>query len=322
MKKLHFVLGAAAGMLMFANSAMAAPTAAGVTISNQATAEYSVATTSYTASSATITFRVAQIVNVTVSNMDGAEIAVAPSDTGKATTFKVTNTGNGLDNFIFSADSVAGYNFLPEFSSIMIDTNNSGLNDAGDTPYAAGSAYPLAAGQSVTLFVLNTIPAGVNGDEIGKTQLKAQSRDFNTGAPGVIFTGFGFEGVDAVLGVQDGARTSEGTYKVTGVKVNLFKSSVVSDVYGKNSAVPGSTVTYTIVAKITGTGTAKGLKIIDTIPANTTYKFGSLKLNGGVLTDGVDLDAADASPTVVTFNLGDVVGGTPDQTVSFQVTIN
>lgn len=322
MKKLALALGAAAGMLLFATGAMAAPTGAGTDITNQATAEYTVAATSYTATSQIITFKVAQIVNVTVTNMDGADIPVAPSDTGKATTFKVTNDGNGPDNFVLSADSVAGYNFLPQFTSIVIDSNNNGLNDAGDATYVPGSAYLLNAGQSVTIFVLNSIPAAVNGDDLGKTLLKAQSRDFNTGAAGTVFTGFGVGGVDVVLGVLNGSTTAEGTYKVTGVKVNLFKSSVISDIYGGSSPIPGATVTYTIVAKITGTGTANGLKIIDQIPANTTYKFGSLKLNGAALTDGVDGDKADASPTVITFNLGNVIGGSADQTVSFQVTIN
>jgi uncharacterized repeat protein (TIGR01451 family) len=321
MKKLHFGL-AAVGVMMFATSALAA-TNAGVTISNQATAQYTVDANSYTVSSPITTFKVAQIVNISVANMDVTTVAVGSGDTGKATTFKITNLGNGPDTFVLTVDSnVAGDQFNPTFTSIVIDTNGDGANNAGDTTYVSGSPLALAAGESVTVFVLNDMPALLTNNDIGLTQLKAQSVAFNTGDPGTVFAGFGVGGVDAVLGVKDGAANAQGIYKASTVSVTLSKSSVILDPWNGNQPVPGATVTYTIVSHVTGAGTATGLKIIDPIPANTTYKFNSMKRNGVALTDALGDDAGEATPTEVTITLGDVVAGTPDQTVSFQVTIN
>jgi uncharacterized repeat protein (TIGR01451 family) len=322
MKKLHITLCAAAGALLCASTALAAPTGAGVTIRNQAIAQYTVDTKQYVVNSPEITFQVAQIVNVSVVSRDVATVPVSASDTNKVTTFRVTNEGNGPDEFIFSAEGVNGNNFLPLVSSYVIDKNGDGVNDAGDMPYPSGSKYLLAPGEGVTVFVLNNIPANVVANDIGKTQFKAQSAAFNSGAAGTVYPRFGVDKVDVVLGLQDGAATDLGTYKVTGVTVTLNKSSVITDPWGGNKPVPGATVTYTIMAQIVGDGTANDLKIVDPVPANTTYKFGSLKLNGASLTDGMDLDAGDASPDTITFTLGNVPGGSPNQTVSFQVIID
>lgn len=322
MKKLHLGIGAAAGALLCASTAFAAPTGAGVTISNQATAQYTVDTKSYSVNSPVTTFKVAQIVNVAVSKMDVAPVPVASGDTGKATTFRITNQGNGPDSFVFTAESVAGNNFLPEFASIIVDTNGDGLNNAGDTAYVSGSSFNLTAGQSVTVFVLNNIPANLQTNDLGQTQLKAQSASFKNGPAGTVYTGFGVGGVDVVLGLQDGAATDLGTYKVTGVTVTLGKSSTFDDIYGGHTPTPGATVTYTIVTQVTGIGTATGLKVVDSIPANTTYKNNSIKLNGVALTDALGDDAGEASPSVITVNLGNVPSGAANQTVTFQVTID
>ena len=321
MKKLHVAL-AAVGVMMFATSALAA-TNAGVTISNQATAQYTVDANSYIVSSPITTFKVAQIVNVSVANMDVTTVAVAGGDTDKATSFKVTNQGNGPDTFVLTVDSnIAGDQFNPTFTSIVIDTNGDGALNAGDATYVSGSQYALAAGGSVTVFVLNDMPALLTNNDIGLTQLKAQSSAFNAGPAGTVYAGFGVGGVDAVLGVLDGAATAQGIYKASTVTVTLTKSSVIADPWGGSQPVPGATVTYSIVSHVTGNGTATGLKIVDPVPANTTYKFNSMKLNGAALTDALGDDAGDATPADITFNLGSVLAGSADQTVSFQVTIN
>lgn len=324
MKKLSFGLAAALGVMMYANAAVAAPTGAGVTISNQATAEYNVQSSPYTVSSPITTFRVAQIVNVSVTNMDVTTVAVGAGDTDKATTFRVTNLGNGPDNFVLTVDNaVAGNQFDPLLASIVIDTNGDGVNNAGDTIHANGSPLPLNAAQSVTVFVLNNIPSVLNNNDIGKTELEAKSSLFSAGGPvGTVLTGFGFAGVDAVLGVLNGVALDLGTYRANTVTVTLAKSSVITDIWGRTPGqpVPGATVTYTITATIAGTGTADALKIVDLIPANTTYKANTLTRNALPLTDALGDDAGDVTPTAVTFNLGNTTAGT--QTVSFQVTIN
>ena len=126
----------------------------------------------------------------------------------------------------------------------------------------------------------------------------------------------------------DGAKSVTGTYQVSSSVVNLTKTSVITDPYGGTSAVPGAIVSYTITATVVGTGTAVGVKITDPIPANTTYKTGTLTLGGAPLTDGVDVptpDAGDVGGTTantVTVSLGNLTSASGAKVVKFDVTIN
>jgi uncharacterized repeat protein (TIGR01451 family) len=87
---------------------------------------------------------------------------------------------------------------------------------------------------------------------------------------------------------------------------------------------PGDTVTYTISYNNTGSASGFLTVISDPVPANTTYKAGSLKIDGAAKSDAADADAADYNATSAgkaTFNLGTVNAGGAGS-VSFQVTVN
>jgi len=285
-----------------------------------------VGATPYSVNSPATTFKVSQIVNVSVTNMDGGQVPVAAGDTGKITSFRIKNEGNGPDSFILTVNNlIAGDSFDPTFSSIVVDSTGDGTYNAGDTTYVSGTPIALTSGQSVTVYVLNNIPDPQANGNTGDTQLQAQSATFNTGILGKVYADGFAPGVDAVLAVVDGASIGQGTYVVSSVIVTLTKSSVIADPWGGSQAVPGATVTYSIVSHVTGSGTATGFKIVDPIPTNTTYKSNSLKLNATALTDAADIDAGDVGLTTantVTVNLGDVAAGAADSTVSFKVTIN
>ncbi|WP_342330360.1 Ig-like domain-containing protein [Pedobacter sp. FW305-3-2-15-E-R2A2] len=60
-------------------------------------------------------------------------------------------------------------------------------------------------------------------------------------------------------------------------------TKVVSAGLNNNKIAAGSTITYSIVVKNTGSTELTGIKISDVIPANTTYKIGSAD-NGGAIT--------------------------------------
>lgn len=325
MKKTHFALAAAVGVMMYATSAVAAPTNAGVTITNTATARYNVGATNYSVNASAAPFKVAQLVNVSVTNMDGGPVPAAAADTGKATSFQIKNEGNGPDSFVLSVNNlIAGDSFDPNFSSIVIDSTGDGAYNAGDQTYA-GAPILLNAGQSITAFVLNDMPAAEANGNTGNTQLQAQSAVFNSGVIGKAFPGQGVDGVDVVLAVVDGLSSGQGSYVISSVLVTLTKTSTIADPWGGAQPVPGATVTYTIVSQVSGSGTATGLRIVDPIPTNTTYKINSLKLNGAALTDASDVDAGDVGLTTantVTVNLGNVAAGSAASSVSFQVTIN
>ena len=103
--------------------------------------------------------------------------------------------------------------------------------------------------------------------------------------------------------------------------VTLTKSATISDQFGSANPVPGATVIYSLVAKVTGSGTARSLGVADVIPAGTTYVPGSLKLDGAGLTDGSDSDTGTADASGIAVSLGDVAGGNT-RTVNFSVKIN
>jgi uncharacterized repeat protein (TIGR01451 family) len=328
LRKPTTLLIAVLGLLVFTSSAFAL-TPAGTTITSTAAASYTIAGSPQTATIGTATFKVAQLVNLAVAWQDSGNIAVAPNDTGKVLTCKVTNSGNATDTFTLGINNLlSGDNFDPTAatSAIYVDSNSSGTFDSGDT---ASTSITLAPGASQTIFLLNNIPGTVADGTTGNSRLAAKSNVANApGGPwplGKAFTDAFAPGVDAVLGVADGTNYATGTYQVSSVVVNLTKTSAITDSYGGTSPVPGATVTYTITATVVGSGTATGVKVTDPIPLNTTYKPSTLTLAGAPLTDAKDADAGDVGGTTantVTVTLGDMTSATPAKVITFKVTIN
>jgi uncharacterized repeat protein (TIGR01451 family) len=182
----------------------------------------------------------------------------------------------------------------------------------------------LAADGSVTVLVLNNIPAPLNSGDTGISQLTA-ARSGGTGAPGTVFAGQGVGGVDAVVGLSGAQATRSGTYIVSNIALSALKSQVVADQFGGNRAIPGATITYTVVITPTGTGTAGSALFSDDMPANTTYAAGSLRLNGVLQTDvsGDDAGRYESAPTPrVVVGLGNLTQAGGPQTIQFSATIN
>jgi len=311
-----------------AGPAFAAGTPAGTTISNKATAHYTVGTSTLTADSNQSDIKVAEIINLTATWQDASPgVNVSLGQTNRVTTFRVTNTGNGNEQFNLSAtgSGIAGDQFDPTVTAVYLDANANGAYDAGtDTLYSSGTTT-LAPDAYTTVFVLSTIPTTTISDgDKGNVRLTASSKT-GTGVAGTVLAGKGDGGVDAVIGVSTGTASPIGTYVVSSVVVNISKTVTVSDPFGGVQPVPGATLRYAIAVTVTGSGTAVGLKITDPIPTNTAYKVGTLKLNGAALTDGADGDAGDVGGTTagtVTVTLGNLISTSPVQTTTFDVTIN
>lgn len=107
---------------------------------------------------------------------------------------------------------------------------------------------------------------------------------------------------------------------VSTAAVSLVKSATIADPFGGSRPVPGATVTYTIVASVSGSGTASGLRVTDTYPTGTTYQPGTLRLDSTTLSDAADADEGSASATGIDVLIGDITGGTT-KTVTFNVKI-
>jgi uncharacterized repeat protein (TIGR01451 family) len=267
------------------------------------------------------------LLDVTVVWQDAAPVTVSPGDVDQVLTFSVTNTGNGTDSYSLAGlSTLGGDDFDPVLVGIYLDSNTNGAYDPGvDQQYVLGVNDPvLAADSTTTVFLLNDIPGGLLDGDTGNSELTATSNT-GTGVPGTVFAGAGDCGLDAVVGTSGGSDSDIGTYLVSSVVVSVVKSAVVADPFGGTEPVPGAVITYTVVVTVTGTGTAEGVVVTDPIPAHTTYSPGTLTLNGGPLTDTADGDAGDVgdtTPGTVTVSLGDLVAGSPAQTVTFAVVID
>lgn len=316
------LLGAlAAGVSV--SPAHAAGTLAGTNIANVATATYGAPGDETTITSNTVTLRVDELLDITVASGDPGDVATTPGATGEVLRFTISNAGNGSEAFSLAAQAaLGGDDFDPAITGIVLDTNGNGAYDAGiDTAYVAGSNDPvLAPDSSISVFVLSSIPAGAANAARGRVQLGAVART-GSGAPGTSFAGAGTGGGDAVVGASGADADDDGVYAVAAATLALLKSATVSDPFGGTSQVPGATITYTLRASASGSGSLPNVRVSDAIPAGTTYAGGSLALDGNPLTDAADADAGAFAAGGIAVSLGNVAAG-DERVITFQVRID
>ena len=239
-------------VLVFAlpwGAAHAVGTVAGTSISNSATATYSIGGTPQTAVSTAVTIRVDEIIRVAITP-PGAPTAVIANDQNKALRFIITNTGNGSETFNLNVNrALAGDTFDPlvgAAGSVFADTNGNGTYDPGidvAVPLVAGvPQITLTPDQAATIFVVSNIPVGpfANGNT-GIASLTALSNTAGATAAGVgapvgtslVNAGTPSVGggtVDAVVGAGTGGGadsgaddTANGTYVVASITVTVDK---------------------------------------------------------------------------------------------------
>ncbi len=314
-------------------AAHAVGTAAGTDITNTASVTADVGGSPVTATSNPNVIRVAEVIDVDVTLLSVGNVLVNSPSSGQVLTFRVTNTGNGVDRFALTVnDALVGDAFDPVFASLWFDANGNALYDAGvDTLYTPGLNDPLLdanapAADDVVVFVLNDVPAGLASGDLGDSELLAASAT-GVGAPGTVIAGAGEAGTDAIVGTSGGDDLAQGTYQVSSVALAIAKTSTVADPFGGSQPIPGATITYSLVVTVAGAGSADAATLSDAIPANTTYVAGSMTRNAAALTDASDspVDEADFGVTTagaITVGLGNLPAGGPPETITFQVTIN
>ena len=308
----------------FASPALAAGTPAGTNITNVATATYEGPNGGETSvDSNVVTLKVDELLDVSVAWGNPADVATSPGQTGQILKFTVTNGGNGAEAFALAAvANGGGDDFDPSVTSIVLDSNGNGAYDAGvDTVYASGSNDPqLDPDQSVTVFIVSTIPAAAGDGHRGRVDLTAVAKT-GSGAPGTSFDGLGQGGGNAVVGATGADGEDDGYYRVAKASVAFVKSATVADPFGGTSAAPGSVITYSLAATVSGSGSLANLRVADAVPTGTTYQAGSLTLDGGALTDAADADSGSFTGTAINVALGTVAAGST-KTITFQVKID
>ncbi len=303
--------------------ALAAGTRAGSTISNTAQASFDNGAGTQTVNSNPVNLLVDELLDVTVASSDPADVPTTPGATNGVLTFEVTNTGNGKEKFgLTTIANGGGDDYDPTVTQIYLDNGDGVFDSNTDTLYVPGNNDPdLDPDAKIKVFVIASTPGSVSDGNRGTVQLVASAKT-GTGAPGTSFSGAGEGGGDAVVGSTGADGNDNGAFVVTSATVTLVKSAVVADPFGGADPLPGSTITYTIVATVAGNGSISGLTITDPVPTNTTYVAGTIKLNGATLTDSSsDADAGNFDGSKVTVALGSVSGG-QTRTITFQTKIN
>ena len=317
-------LASAAGLALAAAPALASGTPAGTTIESAATATYDLpGGGTGSVGSNLVSLTVDELLDVTVAWSDPADVAAAAGGESRVLRYTITNGGNGSERFALAAiANRGGDDFDPAVDAIVLDSNGNGAFDAGlDTVYVAGANDPeLAPDQSLAIFVLADIPAAARDGGRGRVDLTAAAKT-GSGTPGTSFAGAGQGGGNAVVGATGGDAEAGGWFGIAGAGLAFEKSAVVRDAFGGTSPAPGSTITYTLVASASGTGTLSNVRIADAIPANTRYAPGSITLEGAALSDADDGDAGHFTGNGISVRIGDLAAGTA-RTVTFTVKID
>ena len=306
----------------FVGTAHATGVLAGTLIENTATATYETGAGTGTVTSNKVTVKVDELLDVAVSTLSTAP-ATANSEAA-VLVYSVTNSGNGPEAFNLAADPrISGNPFDGTIKSVALDSNTNGVYDPGvDAVLTSGAlATPvLGPDKSVRVFVLVNLPAGAVDAQTSQVRLTATAQT-GTGAPGTSFAGRGEGGGDSVVGLTTASANSLAALIASLANITLTKSATITDPFGTAKPVPGAIVTYSLAAKVTGSGSLDGLHVTDTIPEGTTYVPGSLKLDVAALTDGADGDAGTGSASGIDVALGKITGGTT-RNVAFSVKIN
>ncbi len=326
--------------------ASAAGTDAGTVVSNSATVNYNVgATAQAPVNSLAVTFVVDDRVDLTVVELSGGYTAVAANGTNEVLTYTVTNTGNGIHDFLLTradnaTDPFGGTdNFNATPVSIIVDSNANNVYDAGtDT---ATYIDELGNGQARAVFVLSNIGAQASGD-ISAVTLTAQVAQGGTaGVQGAAIATDDAAVADTAGTVQivfadatgdtdalhDGRHSDTDAYLVGAATVTVTKTSAVilDPINGalNPKAIPGATVEYTVTVSNTAgsSATATNVVITDSLAAEITAGSVAFGTNGYGAAQGIQVTAPNINGGVAT-NLSNLADADQGDFSANVVTVN
>lgn len=339
MKRLIAMI-AVLGAVGFTPHALAVGTAASTEVNNTANATFTVDGNDSTVPSNEVTFLVDEILDVDVQD-DGVTTLASPGDTGAVTTFTVTNTGNGVEDYVLTVDRTgngAADDFDPTAATpvqIYIDDGDGIFDPATDTPFdPAVDTLTLDANDpdadDAIVFVLHDIPAGqVSGDTAlvdltATSQTKLNNNPANDDVAGAVYENEGDAGVDAVVGPNNASDTDTGDILVNDLDITLVKRAdkvaglgtlgLIDDGLGNGPdtgvvEVPGDTIRYTLTFTVTGDGTVDDLFITDAIPFDATTGDLLVDYVTGSLTSNATLDDGTTATDTPSDSAADADGG-------------
>jgi uncharacterized repeat protein (TIGR01451 family) len=314
--QLSLALAVLFGTASLSHSLRAAGTAAGTTISNQATVNYQVGGVSQTAiNSNNYQFVVDRKINLSVATTDGAAVAVTPGSSINVLTFTLQNTGNGTQDFNVSAVARAGGtgafggtdNVNAASASVFVESGATvGYQAAQDT---ATYVDELAADGTKTIYIVGDFSSGTYTDgQIASYHLLAEARvggaASSNGAALTETAGADTAGsVDIVFADGQGSATSsdasrdakyseDSDFEIASASLTVTKASaVISDPFNSTTnpkAIPGAVIEYTItITNASGASTATSVSFTDSLNTEITAGTVAFQANGYAAGKGI-----------------------------------
>jgi hypothetical protein len=161
-----------------------AQTPGGTVISNQASATYSDGTNSYSTVSNTVTVTVSNVSGLAITPDAGSNPTVVAGQTSVLFNFTVTNTGNFSDQVHFLAGgasaSLSGAS-PATITNVVIDVDNSGTINAGDTLLTGAAVDSAFIAQNGSIHVL--VQVSINAGATAGQTVQVILGDAATGGP-------------------------------------------------------------------------------------------------------------------------------------------
>jgi hypothetical protein len=279
-----------------AQSAFAAGTLAGTSITNSASLSYTVGGVSQTAvPSNTATFVVDDKVNMTMTPQ-ATYTTVVPGATAQVTVFTLTNSGNSTQDFGLLATALASgqtvysktSNFVANNCKSFVDANNNGTYEpATDTGTYVDE---LAPDTSIKVFAVCDIPSTrVNNDYAAVSMVATAEVGGTPGSQGAVLTQTTGAKNNATIAIvfgdaagtddaaNDGKISARSAYLVQSATLTMTKSVVaLCDPINFNNnpkLIPGAYAQYTItVSNAAGSG-ASGIlaNVTDSLVSSLTF---------------------------------------------------
>lgn len=220
-------------------------------------------------------------------------------------THTITNTGNVAETFnitIPQAQNGLTYQLIDASGNVVSATSGSNF-------LLSGVSVPAAPAANTYTFTVKVIaPSNVPVNTVSSITVTATE----TGTPNISLTN------TDVTTVVNGFIQLSKSYRV--YPAGTGGTGGTAYAVGTTTVKPGEIIEYRIDYTNTGSTTAKEIKIVDLIPANTNFVPGSLNVNGSPKTDAIDdetgEDAQGSDATGAIFFVGgdDTTTGTTEPT--------
>lgn len=261
-------------------STLLAATSAGTQIRNLATVTYEDAAGNvYTAQSNEAVITVAQVYSATL----GVDVnATAAAGQTVYLPYVLTNTGNGSDVFdLLATDDISITDSIDASNiQIFLDTNGSGIPDAGEPAITSLTLDGSSVDNVANLIVAVTVPATADAGETLGVVLTATAQN-GTGSAVV----GGVTDLTASGGVDGADGTNQSLITVTNDAVLATTKTAIPD-FANNR------ITYTLTVRNNGNTAARDVVIFDGLPADTTLFSSSVS---GLLAGNSDTLATAAT---------------------------